>query len=176
MAIPISQKQYLYWFAKLKEGTILQEQQSSFEEIDKSELLFFGMASEDKPFSNKHGFVLSHNLNNGDCFINNNKINVFLNNKKLGITNDIVHLKERVTSVNQDYIASYYAGFREEHPDFSDLECLFWIDVEHEEIKLKLSLSNAQSKNNVFKIKTDEKVFQETLDFETNKQSFIFSL
>jgi hypothetical protein len=150
------------WSAYYLDGTMLKETENEFTEIDKEKLKEFRLEGL--------GLYFKHDVDTGEFRINQNVVQLFLNEKPLGKTKDILTFKQKREVLNSDKsgIIGYYIGFREEN-----VRALFWVDALNSKIKFLLKVPPSTYRfNMVINGNPNERV----LECSGEEKEFLFEL
>ena len=170
MALKASKRkeQDMYWRAEYDNKTI-KEEDFDFSDIEKEKLKYFLLEGL--------GIEIIHNVESGDIKIGESNINLYINDYKLGVTNDIINFKEgRSTGFNNN-VVGYYTGFKEKNENFKYIEVLFCIDLLSQEMRLRLRVT-PEIKEATFGLEVDGNFNEVPLIFEKigKKTEFNFKL
>jgi hypothetical protein len=162
--------QLLNWFAIDKESNKIDEMSYEFSDINKDNLLYFGMEGE--------GVKFKHNIKTGQVKVNENNMLFGLDNVLIGRSKEVINFKERLNVLGeQNQIVGYYTGWKESSKDFDYIEILIWVDMIENKIKLRLRLT-PKIESCDFNIIMNGEVNTIELKFEqlNARQEFVFDL
>lgn len=169
--------QLIHWFAKEKDRE-LHERTHEFHDINKANLKEFGIEGMDTKFA--------LDVDSGQFSINENNVLFLLDDALIGKSHDIIYFKEGVTisdllsgsSTPNRRITGYFFGFKDKNESFSYIETLFWVDMQNQELKVRLRLTPKEKLKHNLSIVINGKIYNKELIFNElgRRKEFVFEV
>lgn len=164
--------QLMHWFCEYQDGTKLNERTNHFYDIDKPNVKYFGLEGM--------GVKFTHELETGTFKVNENNITFKVDDKEIGIGNDIINYKKATHDILRGggaEIEGYFTGFKEKRDDFTSIEVLFWVDTVEQKVKLRVRLTPLKEQYK-FTMDINGVINDRTLKFNEigKKGQFVFDL